>query len=468
MKSETRSLAVKYIESMERFSPASLCEDLNLSITEGVFVCEDLHLTQPDRYKKWYRIICPSCGSIANADTFSNVEEVEYCNCTECLHGFYVEHSDIRVYYSNEVVKKKSSSEDLAVPDSDVKIQNVDYEKNQPDTDIDLSILNLMNNPQDDSFLKMKKGFIWHISDLHFKDRRMPFRPGHSKELMERFVDLLKKRGSLIENDWVVISGDLTDSGSTEDYREFQVFFEKLISLGLKRQQVLGVPGNHDSWGGIPFFIIWISYLIPERILFKLNKSYRKRKYSSILENFNSRSSEINRFKLNDRDIELIRVNSTLNLEMARGIFPNDARRPEDANSLKILVMHHHLIKPDHKKFDYGSTYIKAIFHSIGMRVINAAIGLTYLEKCKIDISLHGHKHVQYFKREHAINTATKGTLISSSPSLTEDSFDFARGNCSEHNTIGLNIVIPSRRGSDLIQLKLKDWYFEPEMYLNG
>lgn len=87
-----------------------------------------------------------------------------------------------------------------------------------------------------------------HLSDLHFKaDKQYK---ENSKVVLEGLlgdiqVEMLEKR-KLIP-DLIMVTGDIANSGTQEEYILAEEFFNKLLSkIGLQKEQLLIVPGNHD------------------------------------------------------------------------------------------------------------------------------------------------------------------------------------------------------------------------------
>jgi PAS domain S-box-containing protein len=84
---------------------------------------------------------------------------------------------------------------------------------------------------------------LLHLSDLHFtKDTPVPAR-------LQWLLDDLKQDGGLgfKELDYLVISGDFTDKGSSEGFEKALDFVSGLTKeFGLSAERCIFVPGNHD------------------------------------------------------------------------------------------------------------------------------------------------------------------------------------------------------------------------------
>lgn len=436
-----------FFNSTERFSPSLICEKFNLTLKDAYLACENIYKSQTLDIGKWFRVICPFCDSKVIAGEFEQLKSVKISNCPECLSRFEIDDSDIQIFYTNETLKKKEyRSEQTAPPitlnSTTLAVIDAAFENNT-------------------TFFNNKRGMIWQISDLHLRGTPSIYPGGHNKVLIRNFLSVVAKRGNSISKDYFIFSGDVTDCGSAEDEVELVQFIKSLTSLGANPHQILLIPGNHDTWNGASRVKMSLSYLRSDSRLLKKAGNYEKRNYILLLSKFNTQSSELYKFKLNGREIELILINTSIKGEMARGMFPNaNVIEPTSPHSFKIATMHHHLIIPDDSDYDYGWSYFSKMLHRPTMRVINASVGLNYLFSNNFNLSLHGHKHLQYFKFENQLNEINKRVLIASCPSLCEDKFDNVRGRSKESNRIGFNVILPGKDRVDLIQLELYDWKF--------
>lgn len=98
---------------------------------------------------------------------------------------------------------------------------------------------------------------LLHISDLHFtKDVSV------QAKVQPLIADLKDKRAGLGMDfvDFIVISGDLTQHGTPEEFRKAHEFISRLVSkLGISAERVILVPGNHDSFWDWPELYDWCS-----------------------------------------------------------------------------------------------------------------------------------------------------------------------------------------------------------------
>jgi predicted phosphodiesterase len=93
----------------------------------------------------------------------------------------------------------------------------------------------------------MSEQISWvHLSDLHFKAGEDYDANIVLDELLE---DLARHRAGMgLFPDFVVISGDLAYSGQAEEYELVTSFLDRLLGvLGLTKDRLLLVPGNHDA-----------------------------------------------------------------------------------------------------------------------------------------------------------------------------------------------------------------------------
>jgi predicted MPP superfamily phosphohydrolase len=447
---ENSEAILNYINSLNRFSPTSLCEKANLTLMDSANLCEALTNADPLRYKKWFRVICINCSSRAYSGEFSELKELKYANCGECGTRFETSPSEIQIYYSNSNVEK------VVFLDAKVSARGEDR---RSDFGTSLSVLNSLSNQN--AIFEIKESIIWHLSDLHYRGAFRFFGRGHCKDLVEHFLSDIKRRSNNLKNDYFVFSGDLTETGSEEDFVQFSLFLNKIISLGANPSNIILVPGNHDSWEGQSH--IWLffrSLFRRESSLLKLAARYKSRNLRAPLSIFNTQSSVLKSFNINNLEIELVAINTCVPNETARGVFPSDVVRPNKDGSFRIAVMHHHLIQPENENYSFGIKHFGKAYETPAMRVINSPVGRRYLYDNGFKMSLHGHKHVQYFKHEMDLNSLDREVLITSSPSLFEKKYDVVRGDSIENNRIGYNIIIPKKNQVDLIQFELKDWNY--------
>jgi UDP-2,3-diacylglucosamine pyrophosphatase LpxH len=92
---------------------------------------------------------------------------------------------------------------------------------------------------------------ILHLSDLHLSDKVSPgFSHIKASEMLKCLIKDIKElsRSKNIDIDTIFFTGDMTFSGTSEQFSKFdEVFLEPLLeSLCLERSSVYFTPGNHD------------------------------------------------------------------------------------------------------------------------------------------------------------------------------------------------------------------------------
>lgn len=95
-----------------------------------------------------------------------------------------------------------------------------------------------------------KRIAIVHISDLHIAD--IPYVDDTPSRLqdpkyLECFIQKIKKLMEDIENKYMVITGDLTQTATKEEYNTVKEILVKICdNTDIRRENVIIVPGNHD------------------------------------------------------------------------------------------------------------------------------------------------------------------------------------------------------------------------------
>lgn len=83
-----------------------------------------------------------------------------------------------------------------------------------------------------------------HISDLHFSDRERFDRDLVLAGFLQSLPDLTSRAG---RPDFVIVSGDIANTGRKAEYAHATEFFDALLArLSLTRRDIFVVPGNHD------------------------------------------------------------------------------------------------------------------------------------------------------------------------------------------------------------------------------
>jgi len=219
---------------------------------------------------------------------------------------------------------------------------------------------------------------IVHLSDLHI---------GHSPERL-RLVRSLRDRIRLLDVDHVLVTGDTTDHGREEEYRQFQDVFSEFIET----QRLTVLPGNHDRTG----------QEIAKRIM------------------------PDQRVDIIQRDgLHLVRVDTTgphnrcrvfshgkIDQQIIRDI--DQAVSQAVPESLVIVSLHHHLVpQPEDLWIEKLATFLSLPYARelrLGKELAQHLVG-------RCDLVLHGHRHKPL---ETHIATTPRALTIYNAGSSTE------------------------------------------------
>ena len=87
---------------------------------------------------------------------------------------------------------------------------------------------------------------LFFISDIHFTGEQ----PESEGQVVAAFLKDVQKQLSEIphSNAYVLIGGDLVQAADNKSYYEsfWNNFLIPLIALGIKKENIICVPGNHD------------------------------------------------------------------------------------------------------------------------------------------------------------------------------------------------------------------------------
>jgi 3',5'-cyclic AMP phosphodiesterase CpdA len=187
------------------------------------------------------------------------------------------------------------------------------------------------------------------LSDIHF-----------GKPFLPEVAEAVLAQSHEIDPDVVVVSGDLTQRGRAEQFRDAAEYLQRF------ERPIVVTPGNHD----VPFYRIWERFLTPYR-------HYRR----YISEDLNS-VTEI-------PGLVIVSLNSSRRFTLTNGRirrsqldFASRAFENTDDSSVRIVVTHHHLAPPP----DF-----------IGGNVMPyARRALKRFTKHNVDLILAGHMHRSY------------------------------------------------------------------------
>ena len=88
----------------------------------------------------------------------------------------------------------------------------------------------------------MDKIRIIQVSDIHFEHNR----PENNKLVLEAFFTDLKHEIEHRNDTYCIISGDLTNKGSSKEYNDFYDYFIFKMMKIIPLKNIICVPGNHD------------------------------------------------------------------------------------------------------------------------------------------------------------------------------------------------------------------------------
>lgn len=197
---------------------------------------------------------------------------------------------------------------------------------------------------------------IAHISDPHVGS------PYFVPNLMNRVIVEINE----LSPDVVICSGDLTNEGYRQEYKNWVAYAERL------KAPLLTVPGNHDARN--------VGYLHFEELI-------GPRHWSVDVEGVRIVGADSSEPDLNEGQIGRERY------PWLREQFAHDA-------DLKVFVLHHHLIPVPGTGRERST-------------VMDAGDLLEELISAGVNIVLSGHKHVPYVWRLESLYIANAGTVAS-------------------------------------------------------
>ncbi len=266
-----------------------------------------------------------------------------------------------------------------------------------------------MNYEKD--FLRIKHNTLLWLSDLHFSyenDKKSYHKYDEGGVDREKLKDIITKElaNNKVIPGAVIVSGDLAYKAKTEEFEKAKDFLKHLESIyGLRASDFSITPGNHDFSFKLEGDSLEVGYL---------EQQYSK-SYSEFYKDFfkcapSKHFSSIRRmYTPNMRAIEIINVNSVAlqQIKVAEDIsddgkehsfvglgyvgkeqldeLEDELRLTKEANVVRILVMHHHLIPVMYSEIpQIDKTY------SV---LLDAGRVQKFIFDNNITIVLHGHTH---------------------------------------------------------------------------
>jgi predicted MPP superfamily phosphohydrolase len=249
---------------------------------------------------------------------------------------------------------------------------------------------------------------ILHISDLHLED----FKP-KDKEIIksrfqernfeDKFFSKLKKSG--VKLDYVIITGDLANIGTKEDYEVVNKFLSKFtLELKIDKENILICPGNHDiNWqkSKLAFHSNAAKSLKNSKDDLNENESYKhhKEKFEDFIEFYNNFYSsdnlkfdpEVSVFRsfnisIDDAEIQFCMINSCWmesHFKDNHHGYVNHASfesflKTQDESILKVALLHHvPIVMNDTKSIKNWDEEIKYLCNKHNVRLF-----------------LFGHQHI--------------------------------------------------------------------------
>ncbi len=255
---------------------------------------------------------------------------------------------------------------------------------------------------------------ILHLSDLHMSQNN-----NNINAECERIVKALEafaRNKEKVRDVLIVVSGDLTQSGTEEDFYVFDEFISKLrfsikskFSLGKKACFVITCPGNHDVYFDHEVKREEIMAMSEQEKFNYYEKSlefYYKSKYANKWDN--GYLTKINR-KLEKKGISFTVINSVVgsriedkDTDKGLHMIPNDCLNliTPTSDFINVLVVHHSLEWFEEKQWEVISDKIE-----MGFNVV-----------------LYGHEHIN---RDNHVQSENKNVDFICGGPLFEDNSSF-------------------------------------------
>ncbi|NCD20136.1 MAG: metallophosphoesterase [Actinobacteria bacterium] len=304
---------------------------------------------------------------------------------------------------------------------------------------------------------------ILHLSDLHFGSlhayQQVPDTSGDTvrqTRLVDRIMDAVQLSSESIGV--VVVSGDFVSKGWTDDYFVAEDFLRDLLErLGLGKQHLVVVPGNHD------FKTLEALNAMPtmdyshERAFRNFLKAYLDWNGPELerLQLFEMRSGEhvvfgsLNSARLRGRESkEYGYVGRHRYAEMFD--FMNQSLAKSGIQARRIAVLHHHVLPVQEQEVPRDGVPISL--------TVDAAELFGELQERGFDAILHGHQHRPFYFRggRSCFHTPTEVALPSRTVFVIGNGTSGAGGNALvpdfPFNSIGIHVV-----NSEFMRVR---WYY--------
>lgn len=236
-------------------------------------------------------------------------------------------------------------------------------------------------------------GYFFHLSDLHFGHEQCNRRKLRLGNILKRHLSELDTQELVLP----IITGDLVDTPKNVHVNAYNEFKEMLTGYGLN--QPIQILGNHDvDTGG-----------------FLKNASKQKAVVASLSQ---PKNIEI----LKEHQIGFVKFNSNTGGNWAQGEIGEEQLMavgnemdavPNSKNYTYITLVHHHpkiIENPGWYKRDWIEKVLGKAGFEKTMRMIDADEFLKWNKARKIDLILHGHKHIPTVHDHDGITIVAAGS----------------------------------------------------------
>ncbi len=279
----------------------------------------------------------------------------------------------------------------------------------------------------------MNKMKIAHISDLHINTEL-------KKSNLDKLARLLRKLNKR-KIDHLCITGDLSDTSNPDDLEKIRSLLFKYDFLDSERTSM--VIGNHDIYGGLHKLEDFLVF--PDRC--------RKTDYEAKVNFFNECFSEINRtcfYISNEPEYtfgkivgpllitgwnSIARYSGITNPFASNGLISKHQMKElaDICSNYKANIKYHiHLLHHHFNKIDASNDLLaRKLWLNIEkqtMKLRGKKKILKVLDKCGVDIVLHGHVHEMQEYEQHGIKFYNSASLMCDEDSLNFYMLKLSRG----------------------------------------
>lgn len=256
----------------------------------------------------------------------------------------------------------------------------------------------------DDDFI------VIHLSDIHIGDKYLfridgDINSAYNRSIVDIFIKDINKLNLKGRIDALVVSGDFTETAEWSEFLKSQILIEKLLDvLGLRVNQLIVIPGNHDiQWKPEKFNNIdpltGISRDNFNSFLKILNISDQYEKKSSfneitfIKEVFSKSGNRI--LRILGMDSNLIEgpkasgigyIGNNVMQDAYKLLEESNQRNKSIKNISTWITTHHHV-------FPATSPKVQSAYNKNISLIANTAQLLSFANHNNVEMILHGHEH---------------------------------------------------------------------------